>query len=119
MAGLFRFGRPSMPWNEVSVMDQRREFVRLALQEGANRRELFRRFGISPDVGYKWLARWEGGDCDLGDRSHRPQQSGAIGIGTGSQGCGASRCPSGLGCTQDCGLVERDGEKAPAVSTVH
>ena len=23
-----------MPWNEVSVMDQRREFVRLALQEG-------------------------------------------------------------------------------------
>ena len=43
-----------MPWNEVSVMDQRCEFVRLALQEGANRRELCRRFGISPDVGYKW-----------------------------------------------------------------
>ena len=32
-----------MPWNEVSVMDQRREFVRLALQEGANRREVCRR----------------------------------------------------------------------------
>ena len=26
-----------MPWREVSVMDQRREFVRLAMQEGANR----------------------------------------------------------------------------------
>jgi TPR repeat protein len=48
-------GRPSMPWREVSVMDQRREFVRLAAQEGANRRELCRRFGISPDIGYKWL----------------------------------------------------------------
>ncbi|MDX0275280.1 helix-turn-helix domain-containing protein, partial [Sinorhizobium meliloti] len=24
-----------------------------------NRRELCRRFGISPDIGYKWLARWE------------------------------------------------------------
>ena len=44
-----------MPWQEVSVMDQRREFVLLAMQEGVNRRELCRRFGISPDVGYKWL----------------------------------------------------------------
>jgi transposase-like protein len=52
-----------MPWNEVSVMDQRREFVRLALQEGANRRELCRRFGISPDVGYKWLRRWRAGEA--------------------------------------------------------
>lgn len=24
-----------MPWREVSVMEQRREFVRLAMQEGA------------------------------------------------------------------------------------
>ena len=28
-----------MPWKEVSAMDQRREFVRLALLEGSNRRE--------------------------------------------------------------------------------
>src|SRR5690349_24272747 len=63
----------SMPWREVSVMDQRREFVRLALQEGANRRELCRRFGISPDVGYKWLKRWQAGDRDLEDRSRRPK----------------------------------------------
>jgi transposase-like protein len=47
-----------MPWREVSVMDERHEFIRLAMQEGANRRELCRRFGISPDVGYKWLRRW-------------------------------------------------------------
>ena len=45
-----------MPWREMSVMDERREFVRLAMQEGVNRRELCRRFGISPDIGYKWLA---------------------------------------------------------------
>ena len=61
-----------MPWSEVSVMDQRHEFVRLALQEGANRRELCRRFNISPDVGYKWLARWKAGDRELTDRSRRP-----------------------------------------------
>jgi hypothetical protein len=35
-----------MPWCEVSVMDQRQEFIRLAMQEGANRRELCRRFAI-------------------------------------------------------------------------
>ncbi len=64
-----------MPWNEVSVMDQRREFVRLALQDGANRRELCRRFGISPDVGYKWLRRWQAGDHDLADQSRRPKST--------------------------------------------
>src|SRR5206468_3531461 len=52
-------GRPSMPWREVSVMNERREFVRLTMQEGANRRELCRRFGIHPDTGYKWLSRWQ------------------------------------------------------------
>ena len=29
-----------MPWQEVSMSEARREFVRLAQQEGANRREL-------------------------------------------------------------------------------
>jgi transposase-like protein len=48
-----------MPWQEMSIMGERREFVRLAMQEGANRRELCRRFGISPDVGYKWIQRWK------------------------------------------------------------
>src|SRR5437660_12043595 len=75
MAGGGLLGRPSMPWREVLVMDQRREFVRLALQEGVNRRELCRRFGISPDVGYKWLARTAAGDEELADRSRRPHRS--------------------------------------------
>src|SRR5258707_2785085 len=61
----------SMPWREVSVMEQRREFVRLAMQEGANRRELCRRFGIYPDTAYKWLNRWQAGE-DLADRLRRP-----------------------------------------------
>ena len=64
-----------MPWREVSGMDQRREFASLAMQEGANRRELCRRFGISPDVGYKWIARLQAGDAELADRSRRPHGS--------------------------------------------
>jgi putative transposase len=64
-----------MPWREVSVMEQRREFVRLAMGEGVNRRELFRRFGISPTTGYKWLERWSAGDAELADQSRRPHRT--------------------------------------------
>ncbi len=63
-----------MPWHEVSIMEQRREFVGLAMQEGVNRRELCRRFEIHPDTGYKWLGRFVA-DEELADRSRRPHSS--------------------------------------------
>ena len=47
-----------MPWNHKDSMSLREEFVRLASQAGANRRELCCRFGISPQTAYKWLARY-------------------------------------------------------------
>ena len=40
-----------MPWKEMSVMSQRREFVELAQAAGTNKRGLCRRFGISPTTG--------------------------------------------------------------------
>ena len=46
-----------MPWHEVSLMDQRREFILLFQQADVNRRELCRRFGISSKTAYKWLAK--------------------------------------------------------------
>jgi transposase InsO family protein len=52
-------------------MQQRREFVELAIQEGVNRRELCRRFGIHPSTAYKWLCRWTA-EGELADRSRRP-----------------------------------------------
>ena len=65
-----------MPWREVSLMDQRMEFVRLFQQPEVNRRELCRRFGISPKNGYKWLARAASGQTDWAqDRSRRPRGS--------------------------------------------
>jgi transposase InsO family protein len=65
-----------MPWRELSIMEQREEFVRLALAAGANRSELCRRFGISRDKGYKWLRRYAAfGRAGLADRSRRPQHS--------------------------------------------
>ena len=62
-----------MPWEEVSVMSQRKEFVKLAQAEGANVRELCRRFGISPTTGYKWRSRFHsGGEAGLADLPRRP-----------------------------------------------
>jgi transposase InsO family protein len=65
-----------MPWNAQDIMSLREEFVALARQEGANRRALCRRFGISPQTAYKWLARYEQeGAGGLADRSRRPHHS--------------------------------------------
>lgn len=63
-----------MPWREMSMMSERLEFIRLAMKEGANRRELCRRFNIHPDTGYKWIWRFREG-ADLTDRSRRPHTS--------------------------------------------
>lgn len=109
-----------MPWREVSIMEERREFVRLAMLEGANRRELCARFGIHWDTGYKWLKRWSGGDGELGDRPRRPQNS-------------PRRCSDELesrvllvrdahrawGARKIVRCLQREGIASPAASTVH
>lgn len=63
-----------MPWNEVSAMSLRREFVMLASTAQANISALCRRFGISRKTGYKWLARSQEAPS-FEDRSRRPQRS--------------------------------------------
>jgi putative transposase len=104
----------------MSVMDQRREFVRLAMQDGANRRELCRRFGISATVGYKWLARFEAGDRELQNRSCRPR--------TNPLRCGTKLEAKVLdirdahpawGARKISHCLERQGTEPPAISTVH
>lgn len=68
-----------MPWKACNTMSLRQEFVELARQEGANRRELCRRFGISSPTAYKWIKRFEEQGCEgLVDRSRRPLSSPAI-----------------------------------------
>ena len=65
-----------MPWENVTVIEKREEFVVLASKEGANVSGLCRRFGISRKTGYKWLGRYESGRTDaLLDRSRRPHHS--------------------------------------------
>jgi len=65
-----------MAWRKESIVSQRLEFVMLASVEGANMRELCRRFRISPPTGYKWLERHRaGGEPALHDISRRPRSS--------------------------------------------
>jgi|SRR5579872_1288015 len=109
-----------MPWREVSVMDERSEFVRLALREGANRRELCRRFGISPTVGYKWLGRFKAGDEGLADRSRRPHASPRRSDAqTEGHVLAVRDAHPAWGARKIARCLEREGIKPPAVSTVH
>lgn len=62
-----------MVWGTYSMDDLRYEFVRLCFADGANIRELCRRFGVAPKTGYKWLGRFRlEGRAGLCDRSRRP-----------------------------------------------
>lgn len=66
-----------MPWRETHVLEQRIAFVAAAVRPGANRRALCREFGISPQTGYKWLARTaaDGVVAGVTEHSRRPHTS--------------------------------------------
>jgi transposase len=65
-----------MPFKESSIVLQREEFRRLALEEGANVSELCRRFGVGRTSAYLWLGRYEAeGLAGLANRSRRPKLS--------------------------------------------
>ena len=109
-----------MPWREVSVMDQRVEFVTLARQPGANRRELCRRFGISPQAAYKWLGRAAEGTGWAADRSRRPHESpGRTNDGMEAAVLRVRDAHPAWGARKIHRCLERDGVAPPAASTIH
>jgi transposase len=109
-----------MPWKEVSAMDQRREFVRLALHEGSNRRELCQRFGISRQTAYECLRRYAAGDTELADRSRRPLTSPLQSPPEVENAVLAVRdAHPAWGARKIAAVIRRDGGSSPAVSTVH
>ena len=57
-------------------MSLKYEFVTLAQREGANIRELCRRYGVSPPTAYQLLDRYSReGEAGLVERSRRPHHS--------------------------------------------
>lgn len=62
-----------MPWQEITAVDLRTEFVELNRCGTLSFSELCRRYGISRKTGYKWLRRYEEQGAEgLHDRSRRP-----------------------------------------------
>ena len=63
-----------MPWKEITTMQLREEFVKLAQADGSNISLLCKRYSISRKTGYIWIERfknkqpWE-------DKSRRPHHS--------------------------------------------
>lgn len=109
-----------MPWREVSIMEQREEFVGLALQDGANRRELCRRFGISAPTAYKWLARAQGDGDWATDRSRRPHASPRRStVETEAAVLAVRDAYPAWGARKIWHCLTRAGVAAPAASTVH
>lgn len=109
-----------MPWNEVSIMDQRREFVALGSREGANISELCRRFGISRQTGYKWLGRYAAGDADLADRSRRPLSTpGRTSSDVEAAVLAVRDAHPAWGARKIVHCLERDGMTRPSASTAH
>jgi len=110
-----------MPWKEMCTMDQRLEFVRLAEQEGSNRRELCRRFEISPQTGYKWLARAASGiENWVADRSRRPHASpGRVSEEIEAAVLRVREAHPAWGARKIWHVLNRTGQELPAASTVH
>lgn len=117
--GMSSVEEAAMPWSQVSIMEQREEFVRLARLEGVNRRELCRRFGISAQTGYKWLRRFAAGER-LEDRSRRPKSSPQRVSAAWEEAVVRVREEHpAWGARKIAAVLARSQSELPAVSTIH
>ena len=66
-----------MPWNQVSVVEQRLSFLIEAGKSAETISDLCRRYGVSRKTGYKWLKRYKqcGTVAALKDQARRPRRS--------------------------------------------
>jgi len=65
-----------MPWNDVTVKEQRQNFIRDYRLGYCTISDLAASFGISRKTAYKWIDRWEQHGAEgLRDLSRRPSSS--------------------------------------------
>lgn len=109
-----------MVWREVSVADQRREFVMLASLAGANISVLCERFGISRQTGHLWLRRFAAGEQAFADRSRRPLHSPRrLADDLEASILSVRDAHPAWGARKIVVVLRREGVVPPAVSTVH
>lgn len=109
-----------MVWREVSVADQRGEFVMLASLAGANVSALCKRFGISRQTGHLWLRRFAAGTSDFEDRSRRPRHSPRrLSVELEARILSVRDAHPAWGARKIAMVLRRNGIESPAASTVH
>lgn len=109
-----------MGWREVSVADQRREFVALGSLEGANVSALCARFGISRQTGHLWLRRFAAGEQELADRSRRPLRSPRrLADALEARILAVRDDHPAWGARKIAVVLRRSGIEPPAVSSIH
>lgn len=110
--------RFSMPFQGQE--GSREELCRLALLDGANRRELCRQFNIQPRVLYKWVERYRAsGAAGLADRSRRPHRCPARTAPSVEQAVLVVRRENPVwGGRKIAASLRRQGLEAPAPSTI-
>jgi transposase InsO family protein len=109
-----------MGWREVSVADQRREFVMLASLEGANVSSLCRRFGISRQTGHLWLRRHAAGEEAFADRSRRPLHSpDRVAESLEAQILAVRDAHPAWGARKIAAVLRRSGIESPGISSIH
>jgi putative transposase len=70
-----------MPWNQVTPMDEKTQFIADVLRKEQSISELCERYGISRKTGYKFIQRYQQeGPEGLRDRS--PSRRSAMASGT-------------------------------------
>ena len=109
-----------MGWREVSVADQRREFVMLASLAGANISALCGRFGISRQTGHLWLRRLAAGECGFEDRSRAPLHSPRrLADADAARILAVRDAHPAWGARKIAAVLQRAGVAPPAASTIH
>jgi len=109
-----------MGWREMSVADQRQEFVLLASLAGANKSALCERFGISRQTGHLWLRRFAAGERAFEDRSRRPLHSPRrLTDDLEARILAVRKAHPAWGARKIVAVLRRDGIAPPAASTVH
>lgn len=65
-----------MPWEEVTVLDQKRKFIKASQGYTGSFKALCIRFGITPKTGYKYLKKYQTeGLAGLKEQSRKPKTS--------------------------------------------
>jgi len=109
-----------MPWNQVSIVEQRLRFLIEASPRTETMIELCRRYGVSRKTGYKWLKRYKqcGTLAALKDQPRRPQRSPRRTSAKRAERVLAVRDQKGWGADKIAYVLKQEGLELPAI-TVH